>query len=120
MIEWILPIKTVSESNSSEHWSKKHKRHKAQRHRISVAFMEHRKPIQLPCTITMTRLAPRKLDDDNLRGALKWIRDAIADQIIPGKACGRADDDERITWQYGQESAKEQGVKITFSQELFA
>jgi hypothetical protein len=47
-------------------------------------------------TVTMARVAPRELDDDNLRGALKAVRDGIAD------AFGVNDRDPRVTWVYGQ------------------
>lgn len=64
----------------------------------------------LPCNVRLTRIG-RRLDDDNLRGALKYIRDAIAELLVPGLAIGRADDDERINWEYNQEKGKV-GVRI--------
>lgn len=47
--------------------------------------------------VTLTRLAPSSgLDDDNLRGALKAVRDGVADAL-------RIDDrDPRVTWEYEQ------------------
>jgi hypothetical protein len=48
-------------------------------------------------------MSPRKLDTDNLQGAFKWIRDEVANQLVPGKQPGRADDDPRISWEYDQE-----------------
>ena len=52
------------------------------------------------CTVTLTRIAPRKLDCDNLRGALKAVRDGVADWL------GVDDGSERITWKYAQERGK--------------
>lgn len=102
MISWLLPIKTVSENNSTEHWRKKHARHKIQKNYIRMQFLIERPQIMLPCTITLTRIAPRALDSDNLQGSLKWIRDSIADNIIEGLSPGRADSDPRLTWIYAQ------------------
>jgi hypothetical protein len=111
MIEFVLPIRTISENNFSAHWTKKFKLHRDQKTEVKYYFLNKRINIQLPCTVKITRISPRKLDSDNLQGSLKWIRDAIAEQIIPGKAAGRADDDPRITWKYAQEKGK-QGIKI--------
>lgn len=104
-IEIVLPIKIVSELNLREHWTKKHARHKKLHKRIWLAFLPYRGWIELPCCITLMRVSPRSLDEDNLMGAFKTIRDYIADQIIPGLAMGRADGDPRITWIYMQEKS---------------
>jgi hypothetical protein len=66
----------------------------------------------LPCHIVLTRIGKKKLDSDNLPMSMKWVRDAVADQLIPGLLPGRADDDSRITWDYAQEIAKEYAVRI--------
>ena len=99
-----LPIRIVSEANLREHWSKKSSRHKKQGLIIRNALHSHR--IALPCVVTLTRVAPRQLDEDNLMTALKYARDTVADIIIPGLAKGRADGDSRIEWRYGQEKGK--------------
>lgn len=97
-----IPIRTVSEANSSEHWSKKSARHKKQKKWVRIYM--NGKGIHPPCHIKLTRIAPRKLDkDDNLPTSFKYIKDYIADVIKPGLAPGRADDDETITWDYAQE-----------------
>lgn len=114
LYEWRLPIITVSEANSTEHWSKKHKRHKAQKNLILLAFKIHSLKIELPCVIKLIRLSPRLLDDDNLLSAFKFIRDEISSQLIPGLAPGRADSDPRIKWEYNQEKSKTKGIKIQF------
>jgi len=46
--------------------------------------------------VWLVRIAPRVLDDDNLRGALKGVRDAVADWL------GRNDNDQHIHWRYAQ------------------
>jgi len=75
--------------------------------------MQDRPEITLPCKIVLTRVSPRSLDTDNLPCAFKWIRDAIADLIIPGLAPGRADGDELIEWVYEQEKQSQRCTKIT-------
>lgn len=109
---WTLNIKTISEANTSEHWTKKSKRHKQQKFFVRLAFNQLKKPIELPCKVIMTRLASRELDFVNLCVSLKWIQDQIADCLIPGKAAGQADSDPRITWEFKQEKRNINGVRI--------
>ena len=79
---------------------------------------EHRKvgflieKMRLPCTVTITRLGPRKLDSDNLATSAKGLRDGIADKL------GVDDGDERITWCYAQEKSKTYGVRIEIEEAL--
>lgn len=124
LIEIVLPIKTVSELNCSEHWTVKYKRHKQQQFFTRLAMKKYL-PIQLPCLIILTRLSPRHLDGDNLVGSFKYIRDEISECLLPEKAKtyinkkgrvqqikGRADDDERLTWEYNQEKSKTTGIRV--------
>ena len=94
----VIEVKTVSEANRRDHWARKAKRAKG--HRLSaymlVRPMIQRECVSLPCTVRMTRVAPRALDDDNLRSAIKATRDGIAD------ALGIDDRDPRVTWTYAQ------------------
>lgn len=115
MIEFTLPIETVSEANSTEHWSKKHVRHRSQKKLIWVWFLINQPVICLPCKITLIRLASRRLDSDNLQSAFKYIRDAISQEILDPthlKSAGFSDSDPRITWHYDQKSAKSKGIKV--------
>ena len=68
--------------------------------------------IRLPAVITLVRVAPRTLDDDNLVTAFKWIRDKVADLITPGMAPGRADNIKGLSFAYRQEKAPRDGFKI--------
>jgi len=114
-LQIILRIRTVSEGNCFEPWRKKHARHKKQREAVHIAMIGQVKDIWLPCTITVSRHAPRLLDPhDNLPMSLKYIVDAIADQLVIGKKAGHADGDPRLTWKYAQEKSKEYFVKISF------
>jgi len=112
MIILSIPVKTVSESNDHSHWTSKHKRHRIQKQAIWSAFKEGNVQVSTPCHIKLTRLAPGTLDSDNLSSALKFVRDTVASQIIPGLAPGRADDDKLITWDYSQEKNKEYAIRI--------
>lgn len=113
IVFWQLPIKTASEGNSSENRFVKGKRHKKQKERVTKEFLVTKTKISLPCIVILTRVSPRQLDEhDNLRMSLKWVADAVAENIIPGKAAGRADDSKEITWNYKQEKGKPQSVKI--------
>ncbi len=108
IIDWKIPLKICNEANSSEHWTKKSKRHKDQKKQISIIWMIKKPPeIPLPCHVILTRIAPRKLDvNDNLPISFKWVYDSICEHIIPGLAIGRADGDDRITVGYKQEKGK--------------
>lgn len=104
-----LPIRTVSESNVRGHWAGKARRAKAQRVTIGLVLRARLMGRRvLPCTVVLTRLAPRRLDDDNLRGALKACRDGVAD------ALGVDDRDPRVAWAYDQERGqpKECAVRV--------
>jgi len=96
-----LPIRTWSEANARLHWAARARRAGEQRRvaRICVRAALARQPAALPLTVTLTRLAARRLDSDNLTGALKAVRDGIAD------ALGVDDGDGRLEWRYAQEAA---------------
>lgn len=112
MLSVTLPIRTISESNSFEHWRYKHIRHKRQKQLVH-AYLDGIQ-VELPCQVTLTRISPRKLDSDNLVTSFKWIRDAVAEIIKPGLRVGRADDDIRFTWHYMQEkgNGSEYAIRI--------
>lgn len=113
-IRWEIPVKTVSEANSREHWHVKARRHTSQAFYIKSFFRKELPQFEFPLRIRLTRLGKRKLDSDNLQMSMKWIRDAIADNIFPNMAAGRADDDPRLIWEYDQMTGKMCGVLIQF------
>ena len=119
-IKIFVPITLVSESNKSEHWAISGKRHKAQKMAVT-AFLKHGlDEVPLPCEITLVRHSMRFYDDDNLRGAFKYVRDAISEFAIPEKSIdkngnkmsGRADGDDRIQWKYRQEKSRDNCISI--------
>lgn len=116
-ISWQLPMQIANEANSSEHWTKKGKRHKLQKRRIKAEFLKERPEIILPCTVILTRIAPRELDEhDNLRSSMKWVVDAISAELTGNHLPGRADSDQRITWEYKQKKGlvRQYGLEIEF------
>jgi len=105
MIRFSIPIRTVSEANPrGEHWGTRARRAKAQRHDAWAltreAFGHDPLPIP-PLTVTLTRVAPRKMDSgDDAPMSMKHIRDGIADALRVN------DGDERIEWRYAQRKGK--------------
>ena len=127
MINWWLPLKTVSEGNSNEHWTKKRNRHKTQQFFIRELFKrEGAMVVAHPIEITLTRVSSRLLDaEENLPMAFKWIKDEIGACLFPDKVVvyknkkgkyvknkGHADSDPRIKWNYAQEKGKIMGIRI--------
>lgn len=101
-----VPVETVSEANQRDHWAKRAKRAKKQRKWTWACLAQaHGLRGPAPCTVRLIRISPRALDDDNLRGALKAVRDGVADWL-------KVDDrDERVVWEYGQEKGA-QSVRV--------
>jgi hypothetical protein len=92
---WLmLPIHLVSEANMREHHMAKHRRNVAQQDAVAklARLKIRRAKITLPCAVTIFRIAPKDLDDDNRTGAGKHVRDALA------KLLGVNDGDKRVTW----------------------
>lgn len=95
----IIPIQLRGGPNARLHWSQRARVAKRERRAAWVATTGWRLAADDGAIVTLTRLAPRRLDDDNLRGALKAVRDGVADRL------GVRDNDPRVRWRYGQESA---------------
>ena len=74
----VLAMRTAPGMNVREHFRVRAKRVKAERAQTALALLGREKPA-LPCTVLLTRVAPSEgLDDDNLAGALKGVRDQVA------------------------------------------
>lgn len=100
-----IVMRIQSEANLREHWAKKAKRVKRQRQLVGMLLWNTelcwvRPRPALPVTVLLTRIAARKLDDDNLCGGFKAVRDEIAAWL------GVNDNDPRVTWRYAQERGK--------------
>lgn len=98
-----LPIKTVAGLNAREHWRKRCKRVSSERSAAHLIVREIARKVPMPVTVTLVRASVGTLDSDNLQGALKGIRDGVAD------AYGVDDNGLDIRWQYGQTKCKRGG-----------
>lgn len=88
-----IPLKTSSGLNAREHFAVRSKRVKREREAVSWTLVQHERPT-VPCSVTLTRVAPSSgLDDDNLVGSLKAVRDEIAAWL-------KVDDKDRMTVRY--------------------
>lgn len=73
-----VPMRTVPGLNVREHHMARSRRVKTERAHVAWALVNVSKPA-LPCVVTLTRVAPSNgLDDDNLAGACKGVRDQVA------------------------------------------
>lgn len=103
-----LPIYCRSEANNrDDRWSKAGR---TKDFRWLACLQVHAKfgnVMALPAAVTLTRLGPRTLDDDNLRTSLKAVRDGVADAF----GCGD-DADSGLTFAYGQERHRYYGVRV--------
>lgn len=107
-----IPIRTVSEANARDHWTKKKSRTSEQRGLARVFCRDAKRlKVALPLTITLTRVSPtgKTLDDDNLASALKATRDGVAD------ALGIDDGDKRLTWVCQQRRGDCWGVDVAIT-----
>ena len=106
-----LPLRIESVANGSHgHWRTKAGRTKRQREAVQLAIPKHKLP-GLPCEVKLIRLAPRRLDGDNLQSGFKAVRDGVADRM------GIKDNDPRVTWVYDQRrgEARQYGCVIEIS-----
>lgn len=97
-----LPLKIVSEANQRCHWREKSARVKQHRStaRLMMAAEAGPAPDAPGMIITLTRIAPRELDDDNLASGFKAVRDGVADWL------GIDDGSKRLRWLYAQRKGR--------------
>lgn len=96
IISVTVPVRLYSEANERIHWAALAKRKKAQKEAVGWALKAHKRPAAERMTVLITRIGPRRLDDDNLANGAKALRDAIASWA------GIDDGSERIRWVYDQ------------------
>ena len=115
-----IPLQTVSESNGRglTRGAAIAKSSRIKRQRLTITQYLHADGIApahwlslAPLTVGLVRISPYRLDDDNLRGALKSTRDAVAAWL------GIDDRDSRVQWDYAQRrgAVREQAISITFT-----
>jgi hypothetical protein len=112
-----LPLRLKNPLNGSwGHWAPKARERREQRTTVglvcSAPLAEYRTGLAKAyigrVVVTIERVAPRQLDDDNLRAACKAVRDGAADAL-------EVDDREpRVEWRYEQSRGKprEYAVRI--------
>lgn len=81
MIE--IPLRTSRGQNAREHWRATASRVKSEKGMVYYSLRQRGVVMpDLPCVVTLTRQAPSKgLDSDNLQGALKAVRDEVANWL---------------------------------------
>lgn len=109
-----MPLRLVSEANAHEHWRARQKRAKEQRTLARMTLIRELRSakFELPIRVTLTRIAPNRLDSDNLAGSGKHVRDGVAD------ALGVNDRDDRVEWIVQQErgAPRTYGVRVRVEQ----
>lgn len=112
----VIPLRTRSTLNQREHWATRARRNKRERNVVAMVLASalERDVIWAPLgqRVSLKRIAPRKLDDDNLRGALKAVRDEVAAFL------GVDDGDARVEWLYDQAKGgpRQYAVAISFEE----
>lgn len=111
MLHVSLPLKTRSLLNLREHWASRARRTKAHR-AATILALRCEDPGGWATTdagsvivVTLVRYG-RRLDDDNLRGALKAVRDGVAEWA------GIDDGSPRWRWEYVQGKPGKLGERV--------
>ena len=102
----LVPVRTVSEANAHEHWRARKQRASEQHSIVASALRTVERPA-LPCTIRLTRIGPGRMDSDNAVGALKHVRDAIAQWLGVDDGPGGP-----VTWDYGTQERGDFAVRV--------
>ncbi len=77
-------LRVASEANQREHWARKARRARDQRGEVAVSLAGVGAPIRAALRgarslqVSFARVGGRTMDSDNLVGAMKHIRDAVA------------------------------------------
>lgn len=95
-----IPLRLPSLSNLRRWWQvlRFKKQQKVAVYRYMMDAMRTQSIPDFPLTVTITRIGPRLLDDDNLAAACKYTRDQIAALV------GVDDGSPLLTWVYAQVS----------------
>lgn len=124
-----IPLHTISEAQQAGRGNSrlaaivKSRRVKQQRSETFLHLLStwgRRIPAR-PWDVTLTRLAPRALDDDNLQSALKACRDGVSDWLAGAYGQGQ-DRQEGLAWHYAQArgNAHEYAVEVTITSSVAA
>jgi hypothetical protein len=113
VIAWTVPVR-VKGPNAREHWKARARRVKSERSavwgsclvEVGALGVSGLRAIPRPLVVTLTRVGARMMDDDNVQGSLKAVRDEVANLL--GEDDGPA---APVRWRYGQELG-EYGVRV--------
>lgn len=109
-VRFSVPLRLPSLTNVRWHWRKVANLKRRQKDHVFLALRCAQLPLpRPPLTVTITRVGPRRLDDDNLAASCKYVRDAIA------AAVGVDDGSAQYTWRYEQRVGK-YGVEVEIEQ----
>lgn len=103
-----IPLRTGRGQNDREHHMVRARRVRHERWTVGLVLNTQKVKPALPCVVLLTRLAPaqRPLDDDNLRGSLKAVRDEVARWL------GVDDGSDLVRWVYAQQKSPRWGVIV--------
>lgn len=96
-----IPGLRLASLNVREHWATRARRVARERNLVTLVLrgtVAAQMMLVAPLVVTITRIGPRRLDDDNATGSAKAVRDAIA------TALGVDDRDDRVCWRVEQAS----------------
>lgn len=98
MIVVDIPILTKTPNGSRGSWAAHAARRRRERQTVRACLSIHR-PAALPVVVTLIRMSPRPLDDDNNVASFKSVRDEVA--LWLGVDDGPRE--TRVRWLYDQE-----------------
>jgi hypothetical protein len=114
---WVVPLRTASESNQRD-WRAKSARTQAARRAVSKALGPHLRHLAAfadhfhsggALGVTLTRIAPKRLDRGNAFAAMKAVEDAVALML------GADDGDPRWRLDACQEVGPGYGVEVSLA-----
>lgn len=116
-IRFTVALRTKSEMNQRDHPMAVHRRKTAQHASIKLHMLVHMRACrpEPPYVVTMTRIASRSLDTDNLASSFKFIRDQIAKSL--GISDGPSESHEWVPLQR-KPRPKEPGLALGFGVEV--
>lgn len=106
MLTFEIPLRIRSAQNLREHWAVRHKRVQRERTAVRLVAKAKLRRVRLPCRVHLIRVAPRRLDWDNMVGGFKAVRDEIAALLHVDDA------DPRVDWVYSATTGKPYGVVV--------
>lgn len=91
------PARLSSSLNARLHWRARATTAKAERRQALLMCGASLERPATFCVVRLTRIGPRRLDDDNVATAFKAVRDGVADWL-------RVDDGDtsKVRWEYDQ------------------